>query len=155
MLLFFRILAPNAHVLQGGSVPSAAKTSFAAAWSPVGLRLQDFERRSTAALAELGGSQENTTALKKLLKSLTEIVEGILGEIDRLETLANAFDAGNFSRLVQWANSVSKDGTIYRAGVGMIIAEPDRADPIKVKFPAEYRVPSREPFKTFRVAITG
>jgi len=120
------------------------------------VRLIHFEQKALAAVEALHGQHErNTTVLKKRMTGLTQIVDGLLDEIDRLESLNNAFEAGNLLRLVEWANSVAKDGTRYRQGHNGIIAEPDRADPIVLSFPADYSVPSREPFRTFRAAITG
>jgi hypothetical protein len=133
----------------------AGQEFFRGGEDPVGLRLLHFEQRATATIGLLQGEHDRSVTLQQRLKSLTEIVDDIIGEIDRLEGLVAVFEAGNLSCLVEWANNTSKDGTTYRQTTTGIVIEPDRADPIVVDFPSDYHVPSREPFKRFKAIIKG
>jgi hypothetical protein len=128
---------------------------FATGTPSVGFRLVEFERRAQGAVDQLNAPHANLSELQRRLKGLADIADGIIGEIARLENLNEAFEAGNLSRIVDWANSISKDGTRYRADVGSIIAAPDRSDDIVISFPSSYRAPSREPFQAFRAAAKG
>ncbi|WP_159079856.1 hypothetical protein [Methyloceanibacter sp. wino2] len=128
---------------------------FGGGTEPIGLRVSEYEKRAISGLRQLGDDHEYLEMLRNRLKGLTEIVDGVIGEIDRLDALSAAFAPHNLSWLAQWANSISKDGTRYRTEQGTFIAAPDRDDDILLRFPSNYRVPSREPFMAFREAVTG
>jgi hypothetical protein len=119
-------------------------------------RIGQLSARAIHILEALPASTMTTAQLRVVFRDLGQIVDALIDEIDRLAELPDAFDAGNLSRIATWATARSEDHTVYISAIGQLTVDGPRHDrPRTARFPTDYRPPSRQPFVTFRAALTA
>jgi hypothetical protein len=132
------------------------QTFFRTDQEPPRERIEQLSVRVLHSLDALPSSTLTTSQLRVVFRDLSQIVDALVGEIDRLADVLDAFDAGNLARIARWATTRSEDQTVYTATVGQLALDgPSHEQPRVVRVPADYRPPSREPFMAFRAALSS
>jgi hypothetical protein len=119
-------------------------------------RIEQLSVRVLHSLDALPASTLTTSQLRVVFRDLGQIVDALVGEIDRLADLLDAFEAGNLARIARWATTRSDDQTVYTATVGQLALDgPSHEQPRVVRLPPDYHPPLREPFLAFRAALSS